>query len=378
MVQRIVLGVLAVVVLAGLVFFSQMRPASDRVSGIIEADEIRIGSRVGGRVHAVHVDEGDSVEPGDLLLELEPFDLKQQLAQAEAELAARQAEASRYEAGLRPEEIGQAEAHYAQLQARVDRLIAGPRKQEIDVARANLEVARAQLKLAETSLQRVRQARSAGAATPQDLDQANTALEAAQGEVAAREEQLSLLQAGTREEEIREARAAADEARLAAELANQGYRAEDIAAAKAARDAAAATVAALEARIEELSVRAPVAGVVESLDIRKGDLAAAGAPVLAILADGRLWVRAYVPEARLDIAIDQQVAVTVDSYPDEKFAATITYISRQAEFTPSNVQTPEERVKQVFRIKATLAAEIGKLRPGMPADVWLSPEDVER
>ncbi|MAT69650.1 MAG: hypothetical protein CMJ58_09010 [Planctomycetaceae bacterium] len=378
MFPRIIIALLAVAALAGLVFYSQWRPVDDRISGIVEADEIRVGSRVGGRVQAVHVEEGDRVAPCDVLLQLEPFDLQAQLAQAQAELAARQAEFAKYKAGLRPEEVSQAKARSQQLQAKLDQLIAGPRPQEIDVAKAQLNVAQAQLRFAEESLARVRQAREARAATPQDLDQAVAALQAAQGEVAARQEELSLLQAGTREEEIRAARAAAAEAQLAAELAEQGFREEDIASAQAAADAAEASVAALQARIEELQVRAPVAGVIESLDIRKGDMASAGAPVLAILADGRMWVRAYVPETRLNVKTGQQVAITVDSYPQERFAAEITYISRQAEFTPSNVQTPEERVKQVFRIKATLAEGRDKLRPGMPADVWLTPEDAQR
>ena len=375
MVHRVLIALLVVAALAGLVVYSQIRPTDDRVSGIVEADEIRVGSRVGGRVQSVYVEEGDRVEPGELLIELEPFDLTEQLQQAKAELAARQAEYNRYQAGLRTEEIGQAQAHYEQLQARLDRLVAGPRKQEIDVGKARLEVAVSQRQYAAASLERVREARASNAATPQDLDQAITALQAAEGEVAASEEELSLLEAGTREEEIREARAGAQEAQLAAQLAAEGYRKEDIAAAQAARDAAAATVAALEARVEELSIRAPVAGVIESLEIRKGDLASAGAPVLAILADGRLWVRAYVPENRLDVKTGQQVAITVDSFPDQRFAAEITYISRQAEFTPSNVQTPQERVKQVFRIKATLTEGLDKLRPGMPTDVWLTPQD---
>ncbi|MCA9236108.1 MAG: HlyD family efflux transporter periplasmic adaptor subunit [Planctomycetales bacterium] len=375
MVHRLLIALLVVAALAGLVVYSQIRPTDDRVSGIVEADEIRVGSRVGGRVQSVHVEEGDRVEPGELLIELEPFDLTEQLQQAKAELAARQAEYNRYQAGLRTEEIGQAQAHYEQLQARLDRLVAGPRKQEIDVGKARLEVAVSQRQYAAASLARVREARASNAATPQDLDQAITALQAAEGEVAASEEELSLLEAGTREEEIREARAGAQEAQLAAQLAAEGYRNEDIAAAQAARDAAAATVAALEARVEELSIRAPVAGVIESLEIRKGDLASAGAPVLAILADGRLWVRAYVPDNRLDVKTGQQVAITVDSFPDQRFAAEITYISRQAEFTPSNVQTPQERVKQVFRIKATLTEGLDKLRPGMPTDVWLTPQD---
>jgi multidrug resistance efflux pump len=88
----------------------------------------------------------------------------------------------------------------------------------------------------------------------------------------------------------------------------------------------------------------------------------------------RLWVRAYVPENQLDLAIDQPVWVTVDSYPDDRFRGHISFIARKAEFTPSNVQTPEERSKQVFRIHVTLDEGLDRLRPGMSADVWLEDE----
>ncbi|MBX3424729.1 MAG: HlyD family efflux transporter periplasmic adaptor subunit [Pirellulales bacterium] len=365
--------VLVVGLLGGLIVYSQVRPIADRVSGIIEADEIRIGSRVGGRVQHVLVEEGDRVEAGQLLIELEPFDLRDQLAEAEASYAARDADLRRMEAGFRAEEIGQAAARYDQLQARLDGLRAGPRQQEIDVARARLAVARSQQRYAADSFARVQASRASNAASPQDLDQAQAVLQAAEGELQARLEELSLLEAGTREEEIREAEAMVAEAKFAAELTEKGYRQEDVEAAAASRDAAAAQVSAIKARLEELAIRAPLAGVVESLDVRKGDLAVAGGPVLALVDDSRLWVRAYVPESRLDLVDGLRVEVGVDSAPGERFAATITFISRQAEFTPSNVQTPEERVKQTFRIKATLLEGLDRLRPGMPADVWLSP-----
>jgi hypothetical protein len=87
-----------------------------------------------------------------------------------------------------------------------------------------------------------------------------------------------------------------------------------------------------------------------------------------------LWVRAYVPENRLGVTVGQKVTVTVDSFPDRKFAAHVGFIARQAEFTPNNVQTPEERSKQVFRIKADLDEGLDVLRPGTPADVWLDEE----
>ena len=123
--------------------------------------------------------------------------------------------------------------------------------------------------------------------------------------------------------------------------------------------------------MNELTVTAPTHCVVEAIDLRPGDLVAANAPSVSLVDTARLWVRSYVPEARLgEVRLGELVPVRVDSFPKERFAGRITYIAQQAEFTPRNIQTPEERSKQVFRVKVTLEGP-GKerLRVGMVADV---------
>jgi HlyD family secretion protein len=370
MVPRILAVLTFVAVLIGLIYYSQVRHVSLHVSGFIEADEIRLGSRVGGRVQEVLVEEGQTVEKGQLLVKLEPFDLTEQLKEAEANLAARSEELKRLKAGNRPEEIGQAKSHYDQLQARLEKLIAGPRKQEIDASRARLQVAQAEFRFATENFNRVQGLVNTNALTREELDRATEALDSARANVTLRQEELSLMEAGTRDEDIREAKAMVEEAKLAWELAKKGYREEEVAAAKAARDSAVAGIAAIQTRIDELSVKSPVAGSVEALELEPGDLVGAGAPMMSVLDNSHYWVRTYVPQRWMNLKLGQKVWVTVDSYPDEKFPAEITFISRQAEFTPSNVQTPEERGKQVFRIKATLREGLERLRPGISADVW--------
>ena len=110
MIRRIAVVVLFVMILVGLIAYSQYRPKPNRVSGFIEADEIRVGSRLGGRVLAVHVQEGQQVTAGEKLVELEPFDLLQREQEAASSLAALEAEYARMLAGFRPEEIAQAKA----------------------------------------------------------------------------------------------------------------------------------------------------------------------------------------------------------------------------------------------------------------------------
>jgi HlyD family secretion protein len=372
MIKRIIPILLVVLALVGLIVYSKFRPPENRVSGFIEADEIRLGSRVGGRVQEVLVAEGTDVKRGQPLIRLEPFDLQAERERAAATLATREAEFARLTAGLRTEEVAQAEARYQQLQATLDELTAGPRKQEIDAAAARLRMTEAQRTLARENFRRTSELAATNATTQETIDRATEALDAAEGAVAAQQEELNLLQAGTREETLRAAKAQVEDARLAWELAKQGFRQEEKDKAAAARDAAKAAVDAIDQRLAELTIASPADGVVEALDLQPGDLAGPATPVMSIMDSRRMWVRAYVPENRLDLKLGQPMTITVDSFPGERFAGELTFISRQAEFTPSNVQTPEERVKQVFRIKVELREGLDKLRPGMAADVWLA------
>jgi len=185
--------------------------------------------------------------------------------------------------------------------------------------------------------------------------------------------ELELLEIGTREEEIRAARAAVEEAQQAWQMAASGNRAEDIEQAQAARDAAQAALEAVRRQKEELKITSPLDGFIDSLDLRPGDMVAPSAPVMSIIDQRRLWVHAYLPQNRVGLKLGQKLRVTVDSFPQQTFIGTVTFIARQAEFTPSNIQTPEEREKQVFRIKVTLDSGGEQLRPGLTADVWLDP-----
>ncbi len=128
---------------------------------------------------------------------------------------------------------------------------------------------------------------------------------------------------------------------------------------------------AIRRQKEELSIKSPIDGTIEALDLQPGDMVAPGAPVLSMLDRNKLWVRAYIPQNRIGVQVGNRVRLTVDSYPDEPFEGVVTFVARQAEFTPSNVQTPEERSKQVFRIKVAIENQRDLLRPGMMADVWL-------
>ena len=135
-------------------------------------------------------------------------------------------------------------------------------------------------------------------------------------------------------------------------------------------EAARARVDLIRAQLYETVIKAPVDALVESLDLERGDLVAAGKPVVTLLRTGSLWVRAYLPEARLGLArAGLKVAVRVDSFPDRDFTGVIRRIHRQGEITPRNLQSREERLLQVFQTEVVIDDPDHELRPGMNADV---------
>ncbi|MFO1063207.1 MAG: HlyD family efflux transporter periplasmic adaptor subunit [Pirellulales bacterium] len=375
MIRRISLIVLLVCVLGGLLVAGQMRGQSSVVSGFIEADEIRVGSRVGGRVAEVLVQEGELVTQGQVLVRLEPYDIRERLREAEANLAARKAEHDKLKAGLRPQEIAQAKARAARVAAVLKKLKDGPLPEEIAAAESRLQLARAQLDRAKKSHDRTVSLynQNTNAVGKDELDQAIEVFRVAEANEQVRKEELHLMQKGTRAEDISAAEAELLDAQLALELATAGFRSEEIAVAAASVEAAEAAVSAVQKQLAELEIRADTAGTVNAIELRPGDLVPMNGPVLSLIDHSRMWVRAYLPENRLGPKLGERFAVTVDSFPREVFQAELTFVSTQAEFTPRNVQTPEERSKQVFRVKLHLLEGLDRLRPGMSADVRLQP-----
>jgi multidrug resistance efflux pump len=369
--RKVAVIVALAIVAVALLLWSRRRTEPFYVSGFIEADQIRVGSRVGGRVRDVQAIEGQRVARGDVLLTLEPFDLNERLAQAQATLAARQAELDRLRAGFRPEEIEQARARRDEAQAVLDKLVAGPRPLEIDILQHRLDLAEADLLKAEREYARVGALHEQGQAAQVEMDEAVRALSAARARAAAARDELALAKEGTRAEDIAQARARLAEAQQALALAEKGFRAEEIAQAAANVEAARAAVAAIQQQLEELTLRAPLASVIEAVDLQPGDLVAANAPVISLLITDSLYVRAYLPEARLNVKVGDRIWTRVNAFPGRRFAGHITFVSREAEFTPSNVQTAEKRAELVYRIKVQIDEGRDVLRPGMSADVFL-------
>jgi len=236
-----------------------------------------------------------------------------------------------FETDLIDLQMAQQRARIAQSRANLTKSIHGPRTEEIARARAAAENA-------ERERQRQQALLASGIAGQQAYDSAATA-------------------AKTAAETLREA--------------ERGSRPEDIDAARAQLDADERQLAYLQRQRQETTVVAPADGVIESMDLRPGDLVGANQPVAKMLEPDQLWVRVYVPEPELGrVRLGQLAMLTVDTYPKREFPGKVVEIRSQAEYTPRNVQTLDQRMDQVFGVKVAID-RAPELRPGMAAAVRL-------
>ena len=220
--------------------------------------------------------------------------------------------------------------------AELQEAIAGPRPQEIDAARAEWEAVAAQLDLARIEAKRAVELFAQKTVSETERDQAVSRAAALEKSVAAAKSRHELVLAGTRPERIVQARA---------------------------------RVAELDSQWREMRIEAITNSVLEVLSVKVGDVLAPNREVATLLLTDHVWVRVYVPQPWLGaIQLGQKVRVKADAFPEKAFEGEVEQISRAAEFTPRNVQTPGERVKQVFGIKVRLKDV--QLRAGMSVEVY--------
>jgi multidrug resistance efflux pump len=321
-------------------------------SGTLEARNISVGSKVGGRVSQVLVHEGDRVQANQLLVVFDSAELEGQLLQAQGRVQAARANLEKMVRGSRPEEIAEAQAASN-----------GFREAELAQARADLEKARTDAENAKRELGRTEQLTASGVMSQQALDNARDRERASQAQA------LSLSNAVTAAEgRLTAAKAVADKTQ-------RGFRAEDIASARAELTLAEGQWKEAEARWAEREVRAPAAAVVETLDLRPGDLLPANSPVAQLLEADQLYLMVYVPETRIgSVALGQSAKIYVDSFPHKSFSARVEQIRQRSEFLPRNVQTQEERVHEVIGVKLRVENSENRLRAGISADVQFAAE----
>ncbi len=358
--KRMAIILIAAAVLAATALYASWfhRDSALHGSGTVEARDIRVGSKIGGRIDKVLVREGDSVQPGQILVAFDDKELQAALEQSRAN-------AEKAQRGFRPEEIAEARAAAAQAKADYELKKNGYRQEDIAAGQADLERAKAEEIRTKLDFDRYEALAKKDLVSKQQRDtaEANWKVALAQRETA--QQKLDELQRGYRPEEIASAEARYQQAQATLEKLERGNRREDIELAKAG-------YAYDQARYRERQVTAPSAATVEVLDVRPGDLIAPNTPVATLLERDQIYVRIYIPETEIGrVQIGQRAEVRVDSFPKEVFNGAVEQINQQAEFLPRNVQTREERIHQVFGVKIRIDDPSGRVRAGMAADVKL-------
>ncbi len=290
--------------------------------GTIEVIETDVSPMATARLLRVPVEEGDAVRAGDTVAVLTQAALSATLDGQRARVASADAALRDLERGARPEELARAQAE--------------------------LEGAQSNLALSARNLERARALLAGNAISQQAVDNANDAVATATSRRDAAQEQLALLQAGTRPDRIRQARSEAATARAA--------------------------LAAAEANAADLVLVAPTDGVILERYAEAGEVLTPGSPVLTLGQVSRPWVRVFVAARSVArIRLGQRATVTLDGLPDQLFSGIVSVINPRAEFTPRAALTEEERQDLLFGVRIDIQDSTGAVKPGLPATAVFVP-----
>ena len=353
--------------LGALVLIGGCRNGAPEVSGTIEADRTTAAAEMAGRLLAVHIDEGQIVEAGDLLLEFDCDVPRLQHEQAAAGVQLAQAQLDLLNDGARPQEITAAEAQIAIIEQQLEMARSGATRNQRNQLQAGIEAVEARIALAERSLERAVALTASGSAPALTADEAETQLSVLRAEKDRLTAQLREARRGARGEELEILSQQLSQANQQLEILREGARTPQVAAAEANVELARGQVAlALEA-VERCQVFAPVAGTVDIVDFEAGEVVGTGVPLVAIAQGDNFRVRTYAAQELLgDLAVGDALTIIVDGFESADVSGEITRIHDAPEFADGNVQTPEDRMLLVYRVDLVVTnAEDITLRPGM-------------
>jgi HlyD family secretion protein len=351
-----------------------------RVSGNIELTEVDIAFKSAGKLVRLAVDEGDTVQKGSLVAVLDQAEVSQRRDSA---VAAVQSVTSRldqlrtaiaYQKEQVEGQLARSHAEVQQAEAVLQELLHGSRKQEIEAARAALARAETEYTRAERDWERAQTLYKSEDISTAQFDDFLARFESAKAQRTQATQQLDLIEEGPRKEDIEAARAQLERAKANLRLAEanrlelkrmqqeQVSREADIQQAKA-------QLGVNETQLRDTEVLSPMDGVVLVKSAEPGEVLAAGTTVVTLGDVARPWLRAYINETDLGrVTLGAEVKVTTDSFPGKVYKGKLTFIASEAEFTPKQIQTQEERVKLVYRTKIEIENPNGELKSNMPAD----------
>lgn len=338
--------------------------------GTIEADDIHVGSKTGGRVLKVVAREGQTVKEGETLVILEPGELDAALAEAQAAFRQAEAKYALLAGGAREEEIERLDAAAKKAQTELDQLMSGARREALAQAESEWAAAKAQLEVARKALERAEELAKRDLIAKQEYRNALNAVEETERKVQAARERYAALLGDRRKEDIDAARDRVAEAQAKLRERRRGYQQQEIAHAKSEMESARARVQLIRAQLEETIIRSPADALVERLDLDPGDLVPPGKPVVTLLRTGSLSVRAYVSQAKLaQVRPGLKVKVRIEAASDRDFTGVVRRVHRRGEPDPRKPEADQGNPLQVFETEVAIDDPDHILRPGMNADV---------
>ena len=343
---------------------------SIQASGTIEATQVGVAPKIAGRVMKISVQEGQQVEAGQVVAELDAAEVDAQARQAQAAVDAARTRPAQADASVTLARVS-VDAQLVQARAQIESALAvlEANKANLAAAEANLQAIETNLARAESDLARLEALYREGAVSAEQIDTARAAAKAlrAQRDAARAQRDAAQIQLGASGAGVAQARAA-----LAVAEANRqtvGIRQQDAVASRAQLAQAQALLQQAEILRSYTILKAPMAGVVVAKNAEVGDLVGVGAPVVTVADLSQVYLRVFVSESDFArVKLGQPVDVRVDGFSGRTFRGTVDQINSSAEFTPRNVQTKEERVKLIFGVKVALPNPDGVLKPGLPAD----------
>lgn len=374
--------VLGVLLLIGLWFFWPPDRESDRVviSGNIELTEVDVAFKISGQLMELDVGEGDKVSKGTLIARLDQDQLLQQREQAAAQLKAAHSRLRELQSRLEFQReslqarIEQHQADVRRAQAALEELLAGSRPQEIEQAQAVVDQARAEFQKAQSDWKGAQMLYEKDDISRSQFEEFKARFETAGAELKKAEEQLALVKEGPRQEDIRAARAGVAAAQAALKQVQAGRlevqgTSQSVQALQAEVERSRTQVELIETQLADTQQVSPMDGVVLVKSADEGEVLAAGTPVVTIGDLAHPWLRGYIGESVLGrVKLGAPVRVSTDSYPGKVYQGRVSFIASEAEFTPRQIQTPEERVKLVYRIKVDIDNPHQELKLNMPVD----------
>jgi HlyD family secretion protein len=378
----ILVVVLAVAVIAVYAFRGSNHTPSNRivVSGNIELEEVNIAFKTAGRLIERTVNEGDPVTQGQVIARL---DRDQLLAQRSREMAAlggaqsalaQSTTAVAWSKATLASDLDQRRADLGSNEARLAELKNGSRPEEKQQARAAVEAAQSELERAKRDWDRAQTLFKNDDISAAQYDQYRNRFESADAALKQAKEREALVLAGPRREQIDAAEGQVQRARASLKMAEANVldikrREQELTSRRADIERSRATIALIDSQLADTVATSPVGGVVLVKSADVGEIVAPGTAIVTVGDIDHPWLRGYVNETDLGkVKIGSKAKVTTDSYPGKVYQGRITFISSEAEFTPKQIQTPQERVKLVYRIKIQVENPNHELKSNMPAD----------